>query len=211
MKTLLLTTLVTVSCYGALAAEEPREFRQAFARYEQQGTLFQYRASQEFENKGWSLLYHETVAKRFQGTSLDHLRLELAPAPNYHARVGETMALRFRLDNDSDESVSATVGGSCHTVHEATFIVIDPQGHLIQNVGSGKAGGPHCFCQPVKKEVPAHTGVDLDTQTNSEAVVGFAPTSAGKYVVVGLYNRSTPATPGRSIFSAPLVIDIQEK
>ena len=211
MKKLFLTTLVTVSCHGALAAEEPREFRQAFKRYEQQGTLFQYRASQEFENKGWSLLYHEAVAKRFKGTPVDHLRLEVAPALNYRARVGETISLRFRLDNASDESLSATVGGSCHTVHEATFIVIDPQGHLIQNVGSGKAGGPHCFCQPLKKAVPAHTGVDLDTQTNSEAVVGFAPRSAGQYVVVGLYNRSTADTPRRSIFSAPLVLDVQEK
>ena len=207
----LLVTLIVTSCCAAFAVDEPTEFHQAFTRYEEQGTLFQYSASQEFDNKGWSLLYREAVAKRFKGTPVDKLRLEIAPAANYHAYVGETIALRFRLDNDSKESVSATVGGSCKTVHEATFIVIDPQGHLIQNVGSGKAGGPHCFCQPIKQVVPAHTGVDLNTRTNSEAVVGFAPTSAGKYVVVGLYNRSTADKPARSVFSAPLVLNIKEK
>lgn len=203
--------ILGVSCLGARAADEPAEFRQDFARYQDKGLLFYYQTPTEFEAKGWGTFYRNAVAEQFKGTLVNGLRLEVSPVGGYRAQVGEKVALKFRLNNDSKRGIPVTVGGSCKTVHQAGYMVIDPQGRLIQNIGHGKAGGPHCFCRQTVETLKANSNVQLDTSTVSDDVVGFAPSVAGKYVVIGTYNVPTEENPERRILSQPLVVEVKER
>ena len=211
MKGLWIACVLGISCLGAKAADDSTEFRQAFARHQEKGTLFYYQTPTEFEAKGWGILYRDAVAEQFKGAPATGLRLEVSAARRYKSQVGEKVALKFRLHNDSDKDVPVTGSGSCKTVHQVGYMVIDTQGRLIQSIGRRKVGGPHCFCKQTVETLKSNSSIQLDTSTVSDAVVGFAPSVAGKYVVIGIYDIAAEENPERRVLSQPLLVQIKEK
>lgn len=211
MKNFVIVFILGVLCLRAIAADEPAEFCQAFANYQHEGTLFHYQTPREFAAKGWGKLYRDAVAKQFKGTPVDEIRLVASTVEGYKAEIDEKIALKFSLHNDSEIDVSVTVSGSCKTVHQAGYMLIDSQGRLIQSIGRGKVGGPHCFCTQAVELLKANSSVELVTSTVSDDVVEFAPSTSGKYVVIGTYAVPTEEEPERRILSQALVVEIKEK
>ena len=213
MKKLLICLLMAVGLFAnnVAAVEAPAAFRQAFAEHLKKGTLFDYRTARDFSEKGWGQLYQDAVASDFKGASADGLRLAVGSVKGDVLQTGDKVALIFRLFNDSEQDATVLVGGSCHTVHAATFMVLDSQGALHQNLGMGKVGGPHCFCQQTKTVLRHGTAIWLDTNTDSEGVINWIPDKPGKFVIIGVYWRGTKEEPERKILSKPLILDIRKK
>ncbi len=178
--------------------------------HQEKGTLLDYKTPLEFKAKGWEELYRDGITEQFKGEPVEGLRLEISPAKDYKAKVGTQIALSFRLHNDSDKEVNVTVGGNCKTVHQAGYMLIDSHGKLVQSLGCIVDGGPHCFCQQTNAILQAHSNVDLDTRTDSDAVVRFTPSEIGKYVIIGTYEMPTKQNPSRRILSQPIVLEIKE-
>jgi hypothetical protein len=208
MKKLVIACVLGMSCVTVKADAVPKEFVQAFAAHQQIGTLLNYKTPVEFQEKGWGTFYHDAIADNFKGESVEGLRLEVKPSEGYTPKVGNKIALDFYLYNDSDKEVAVTTGGSCKTVHQAGYMMIIPNGELWQSIGRSKVGGPHCFCEQNSVKLPAHSSVKLETRTDSDVVVGVAPSEAGKYVIIGTYDMATQERPERRILSASLEINI---
>ncbi len=209
MKPLTICLLLTICLHSKmLAAEPPAAFKKAFAEHHKKDTLFDYRTARGFIEKGWGRFYQETVASDFKGAPVDKVRLVIGPVKGSVLQIGDKLALIFRLFNDSDCDATAYVAGTCKTVHAASYMVIDWQGNLLGNVGRGKVGGPHCFCQQSEAILWHRSARWLDTATDSDSVVGWAPDKAGKYVIIGVYACGTKEEPERRILSKPIVLNV---
>lgn len=145
------------------------------------------------------------ILRDFEPTSVDGLQLEIFLAPDQKPRVGEPLALRFRLKNNSNAPKSAITTGSCRTVHAASFAVISPQNALSQNNNRGLVGGPHCFCNQKEEVLAPGATVELQNATqNPDLVMTFRPHKTGKYTAVGIY-----ALPdAKRLISRPLEFEI---
>jgi hypothetical protein len=211
MKVLLIICFLIMSWGSVQGAEAPAEFRQAFAHHQEKGTVFYYQTPKEFEAKGWGTFYRDAVAEQFKGTPVEGLRLETDLAEGYKAVTGDKITLSFHLYNESNRDIAVTVGGNCNTVHQAIYMLIDPQGKLSQSLGRIRVGGLHGYCKQNVETLPARSAIQLDTRTDSDVVVGFAPAQAGKYVIIGIYKMRTKEDPDRRVLSQPLVLNIVEK
>jgi hypothetical protein len=189
-------------------AAEPPAFKQLFSEHLKKGTLLHHTTDDEFRAKGWGRFYQEAIANEFSGTPVDRLRMVVALRGNA-PRVGQKLSLLFRLFNDSEKETTIWDGGNCGVTHAAVFIVVDEQGNLIPNLGMGKVGGPHCFCNQAEVVIPPYSARWLSTRTDSDSVMAWAPKQPGKYIIIGTYARPTKDQPERRILSKPLVLDVK--
>jgi hypothetical protein len=148
------------------------------------------------------------MADKFKGEPSSGLHLKIKARDNHQAKVGNKVALVFYLHNRSKQKVEVTTGGSCKTVHEAGFMVIDPKGRLHQSLGRIKVGGFHT-CRQYTETLNIDSSVRLDTQTDSENMIQFEPAEVGRYVVIGTYDLPTKEQPERRALSAPILLDVK--
>jgi hypothetical protein len=189
---------------GAPIAAQDEEFLQLFARHQEAGTLLSSETARVFAARGWGKQYREALAERFQGSPVGGLRLEVSLPEGYRPQVGKKLALSFRLHNESDQPVTVTTGGTCKTVHEATAVVVEPAGKLIDPIGRGLVGGPHCFCSQRQSRLEPQSSVKLDTTVDdSLKVVTWEPKEPGAHVILGAY-----ALGNRRIFSKPILVEV---
>lgn len=193
----------------ALGAQETDPFATTLARHLERGALLDSSTAREFAARGWGERYRDAVAALFRGTPAAGVRLDISLQDGQRPAVGRPLALAFRLTNTADQPVTVTSGGTCQTVHAATFLVIDPAGNLALNVGRGLVGGPHCFCQQATRPLPAGATLPLDHRTDSPALVHWSPARPGRYVIIGEYVLPEPRAEGFRAQSPPLVIDVQ--
>jgi len=202
----LLSLLLPVLSAAPSAGTPEALFEQAV----QDGTLFESETAQRFQQGGWGRDYYRLVKERWKGQRPRGLTLELRPIPNGYS-VGQSFDAGASLNNGGPAvSPLLDTGGDCGMTHPLRIVVVEPDGRLIQGVGGGAVGGPHCFCHPEQRRLEPGGSVELMTGFASRSAVRWVLERAGDLLVVGSYSLFEAGVESR-VYSAPLEVSVRER
>jgi len=150
------------------------------------------------------------IRKNWVGQSQAGISLQLEPLPDYSYRVGQKFDCLAVLTNGSDDTLHYNNGGNCGMTHALSILVVYPSGNLLSRC-RGKVGGPHCFCQRNYEAVDPGESIHLVTGFASQAAVVWTLERSGLFTVIGTYKFESEKGEPFVVYSAPLVIDVEDE
>lgn len=185
------------------AADISDPFEEFYTRHERAGTLLT-NAYVEARQRGWEPAYARALITRFKGWAGLGLELTVSPDAQQPPRAGSFVRLHLKVTNQADGARQIVTGGSCHSVHTAYFMVLQPDGTFATGIGRPKGGGGHCFCTQRESVVQPGQSVELEQSRGPLNDEGWRPAKPGRYYVIAQFS-----TPASISYSVPTPIDVQ--